>query len=452
MKPFAAFVGVVGVLATCGFVRADVRAEMMEASEKVQARMGDAGALLAEGKIDQINKTILATFTENSRTAVQALVLGNALFRGDPKASYALHKRAAAELPDEPMAQLEWAMEQHRAGEFDGAGKAYEKFVAANPQFGPALGMWSECLIRTGKVKEATETWIRSEQGGGSLEQFESWVCEVHNHRVPDRERADLIKKVAAGDAVAGVQLVALDCNFERDWWNRGPQEGYLKKDLEFLNDAKFPNTAATREARCAAECGIIQASGEGNVRTVLRKYGLLVDEKATLPSEDALLAPLFAAALDHGLSQADARQKFGQRVLDRAKVSRNAEVYNVAAHLYLETDKLPEIDQAGWDATGDPRFAASLLAGLIAKDALKLDDPRLANALIQFPQDAQIRQVEVVLAQKSGKLTTEMLVDAIKAEFTHFSVGGILEGRPSAKALRVYYAELSKQLKVRAR
>src|SRR5947209_1709201 len=131
--------------------------------------------------------------------------------------------------------------------------------------------MAAECLIRTGKTREAAEAWQKSEQGHGSVEQFESWVCEVHTHAFPDRDRANFIAKAKAGDIDATEKLVALDCNLEIDWWNSGPDAAYLQKDLEILKAATFADQDRLRAITCAARCGLIEATDDGNVADVLR-------------------------------------------------------------------------------------------------------------------------------------------------------------------------------------
>lgn len=436
------------VVAVSGLAWAGIGEEMQQASEALQPVMRDAPAMLAEGRVDEIDHKILATFPEESRTPVQALVLANVLFKHDPQTSYALHKRAAGELPDEADAQLEWAMEQHRAGQYAGAAESYARFAKSHPDFGPALGLWSECLIRTGRTAQSVETWDRSEKGSGSLEQFESWVCDVHTHGVPDRERAALIPKVGSGDVAAAERLVALDCDFARDWWNRGPQAKYLTKDLEIIRRARFADPKRVDQVECAAECGIIQADGAGDVKAVLRRHGLLFDERGTLPAGGRLISPMLSAALSsEAISKDEARAKWGPSIIALAKTTGEAEAFNAAAHLYVGTDRLAEIDQLGWDATGDPRFAASLLVGLSEK-GLALNDPRLVKAQKQFPENAEIARIVVILTKRAGKPLQPALINAIKAEYSHFSAGGLLMARPKASALRAYFAELAKELR----
>lgn len=438
-------VSAVAIVVTCTVaVAADVQQQMRDGYESLQAVLPEAEALVLDGRLDEANKKIVATFPDASRTPAQALLLGNVLFRQDPQTSYALHKSAAAALPGEPMAQIEWAMEQHRAGEYGAAAESYAGFLSAEPAFGPALGLRAECLIRTGKTAEAVRAWEASEEGHGSLEQFESWVCELHTHSVPDRERATLLAKAKEGDGDAAERLVALDCNFPRDWWNSGSDAKHLAKDLEVLRATKLVNEPRWREIECAAECGRIEAGGDGDVAAVLRSHGFLLDESRTLPASGRLLAPMLSAALAGDvLSKEGARNRLGLRILDLAAKSADAQLYNAAAHLYVGTDRLAEIDQLGWEATGDEGFAASRIVGLAAQGKLTLDDPLLNKARRQFPENAEIQRVIVRLTREAGKPLAPALVDAIKAEFSHFSVGSPLQPRPSAAALRTYFREL---------
>jgi hypothetical protein len=429
-----------------GLVRADIESQMQQEAAALHPVLQDAGQLLVAGQVDQADQKILDTFPEKSRTAMQALLLGNVLFKQDPVISYALHKRAAKELGDEPLVQLEWGMEQHRAGEYAGAAESYRKFLKAQPTFGPVHGLLAECLIRTGKTREAADEWTRSEQGGGSLEQFESWDCDVHTHDRPDHDRQGFYQSAKAGDAAAAENLIALDSNSPIDWWNAGPKDSYLASDLAMLKATKLKDESRRAEIECAAKCAQMQASESGDVAATLRRSGFLLDEKVTLPRNGKLLSAMVSAALDRQALTADeARAKWGERILAQAKASRDAATFNAAAHLYLGTEKLPEIDQLGWDATGDERFAASLLVGLVGKGNLKLDDPRLVRAAKQFPENSEIARLVVLLTRQAGKPLEPALVNGIKAEYSHFSVGSPLLSRPSAATLRAYFAELSK-------
>jgi hypothetical protein len=159
-------------------------------------------------------------------------------------------------------------------------------------------------------------------------------------------------------------------------------------------------------------------------------------------------LIPLMldAVLLAKAMSKDEARTKWGQAILERAQAAHDAEIYNAAAHLYLGTDRLAEIDQLAWDDTADPRFAASLLVGAAEKGTLTLDDPRLKRAVAQFPEDAVIARLVVQMTAQAKKPLAGVLVQGIKAEYSHFSAGGMFP-RPSAAMLRVYFKKLSEEL-----
>jgi hypothetical protein len=428
---------------------ADLPEEMTRANAALDEAMPKAEALLLDGRLTEANDSLVSVFPEKSRTPAQALVLGNVLFKHDPKRSYALHQRAARELGQEPLALFEWALEQHRAGEYAGAGQTYAQLARANPERAVVHGLWAECLIRTGKTREAAEAWARSERATqGTVQELESLVCEVHDHSSPDEERARLMPLVARGEVEAAERLVALDGSFPRDWWNNGPQAEYLAQDLALLKKTRFRDEKRYREVLCAAEVCLARTKENNQAPAPLRRAGLLLGEGGALPASDKLLPLLLAAALEtKALTVEEARAKWGATLVQRAKASRDAEAWNTAAHLYLETEKLGEIDRLAWEATGDARFAASFLVSRAAKKALTIDDPALVKALGQFPENAEIARIAVALSQEAKRPMAPVLVRAVKAEYTHFSVSGELFPRPSAAALRGYFQRLSREL-----
>ena len=264
--------------------RADGKAEIAEARAAIRPVLEAAESLVVEGRLDEANQALLAVFPAESRTAAQALTLGNVLFTQEPALSYELHKRAARDLPDEPSAIFEWAMEQHRAKEYPGAAESYAQYAEANPQYAPVLGLQAECLLRTGKIREAVEAWQRSEAAPqGTIEQFESLVCAVNSRKYPDRDRVAFRQKAQKGDLDAAARLIALDGAFETDWWNKGPRRNYLEVDLKLLREIGLKESPRMREILCAGECALAGDKGPG-VAESLRKHGFLLDVRATLP------------------------------------------------------------------------------------------------------------------------------------------------------------------------
>jgi tetratricopeptide (TPR) repeat protein len=450
MKIPASMIFSAAIALSCVTAHADLAGDLDRESRHLKPALVAAEGFALDGHPDQAEAAILAVFPETGRTPVQSLLLGNVLFRSDPKASYDLHKTVATALPDDPDVAFEWALELHRAGEWDKAAEQYRRTIKADPDNGIAHGLLAECLIRSGHTKDASDEWQKSEEGGGSLEAFESDDCEVHSGPSPDTARAALMKKARDGDVDAAQSLVELDCAFKRDWWNTGPEPRRLKIDLDLIGKMQVADKHRLAAITAAAKCGIILAGGGGSAKDVLTSAGYLLDDNHTLAPSGKLMSTMLTAAVSGGAMTPDtARSTLGQKVIDAAKKSKEAEMFNVAARLYLSTDKLAEIDQAGWDDTSDARFAASRLVSLIAesKGTMKDDDPRLLKALKQFPDDATINGLRVRLAYQQKTLTDEMVIATIKAECTHFSGGGVLVARPSATPLRIFYKLLAERL-----
>lgn len=446
MKTLCTAIVVGWQIATTVAVQADVQSETREASAALQPVLKEAEALVVEGRVDDANRKLLAVFPAESRSSVQSFALANVLFKHDPKTSYKLHQEAAQKLPNEPDVQFEWALEQHRAREYDGAAKAYSRYTAANPNFAPAYGLLAECLIRSGKIREAVEAWQKSERATqGTIARLESLVCEVHQQESPDLRRAALCEKMRHGDVAAARDLIALDADFPVDWWNTVTRADYLQNDLKLLEQGEFKDPQQLSEIRCAGEACIASKKG-GDVSAVLRKFGYLLDDQSSLPRSGVVLSKLLGVAINANvISAADARGKWGAGILERAKATRDVETYNVAAYLYVGTKELPEIHRLGWEATGDERFAAGTVLDLALQSKLKLDSPELIMATKQFPENSLIAAQVVSLTAKAKKPMAAALVQAIKAEYSHFSIP-FPAVRPGAGALRRYFSLLAKE------
>ncbi len=432
-------------------VAADFRQEVQSAYSEFNSALGNPGPFILEGRLQELSEKAVGIFPADTRSGAQALVLGNALFDFDPKAAYALHKEAVAKLPDEANAHLEWAMEQHRTGEFAGAAESYARYLQDNPEFALAWGLLAECRLQGGDIRAAVDAWKRSEAASiGTLVQFETFVCQVHTRKSLLWERAELSGKSKGGDIDAAERLIALDCDFERDWWNGGPHQDFLTYDLQFLQKIEFKDKDRILEVLCAGEAAIASLAEPKKVAEILRRRGLLCDEVHTLPRSNRLLAPLIAAAEgSQAVAQAQARDYWGTKIWERAKASQDAEVYNVAAHLYLDSPELVEIQQQGWDATHDERFAVACLLRLAEKNQLDLKQADLVQAANLFPKNSIVAQIQLELAEDAKEPLEPYLVQAILAEYSRFIARGAI-APPSARILRSYFSRLDKELGAR--
>src|SRR5690606_36207031 len=116
-------------------------------------------------------------------------LMGNLLFEIDRKLSYELHQEAAKAAPDNADVTWEWALEQHRAGEYAAALDSYKQCTKRLQKPATAYAMQADCLLRLNRVDEAIEAWLLSEKSSGSIAQMESIVCAVHRDTAPYAER-----------------------------------------------------------------------------------------------------------------------------------------------------------------------------------------------------------------------------------------------------------------------
>src|SRR5262245_54208307 len=211
----------------------DFDKDLEEASSHISSLMPLASAKMTAGDFDGANALLLAAFPEATRTAAQSFVLGNVLYDCDPNHSYELHKAAADRAPGNLNVIWEWALEQHRAGEYAGAIESYEKYSQDSPQSAISYTLQADCLLHLDRIDDAIDAFHASETATrGTIETMENLVCAVHTKASPHERRARLLAKaVVERDVTAAADLIALDCDFPRDWWNAGPQTEYLEHD-----------------------------------------------------------------------------------------------------------------------------------------------------------------------------------------------------------------------------
>lgn len=438
------------VLAFGAGVRADEKGDTAAAAERVADVMAEAERLYVRGAFDDSMKVLLSAFPKAGRTPAQTVVLANAVRRHDPKLAYEMHRQAALAAPENSSAQFEWAVDQQRAREWAGAAASYAAFDKLRPGFAPAYGLWAQCLIEQGKLKEACAMWARSEAPGtyGSLQEFQRLVCEANWQVSPFVTRRELFIKARGGDMDAARSLVALDANFPSNWWTQGPMPAYLTGDLEMLEKVKFADTHGIKEIMDAGQVAQAVLRRRVDMAEFLKQKGYLFDPKGTLPKDPAAMSVIVGAAIARRtLTQEEAIDAWGATVLNAGKAAKDPELLTVAANIYAGTAELEKIQQFGWDNTKDDRFAGSLIMGLYLAGKLAPEDARLTRAMKDFPRNSQIAAVNVELLASAEKLSEQAVAAAIKAEYSRFSVV-YPEQEPSARMLAGYFKVLDGLIK----
>ncbi|OAI57848.1 hypothetical protein AYO47_07425 [Planctomyces sp. SCGC AG-212-M04] len=425
----------------------DLERELKAAGDRVDAVRPAAEALMAKGEYDKANETLLAVFPDGQRTPAQALVLGNVLFNQLPSASYRLHKEAAQAFVDELNVQLEWALEQHRAGEYDAARITWEKVCKKAPDQAIYHALRAECLIRTHRIVEAVAAWQASEAApAGKREEFEGLLFGLKNRKSPHQERSALLHEVRSGDIAAAEKLVLLDATFRTNWWISEPNLDYLDADIALVGETEFSDKPRQQVLRVFADIVRSDRKKDGAVEKQIRESGLFFDKKTTLPASDVVMASLLGLILESKIkAREEAFAIFGQKVIERARKSKEPELWNVLCNLTLGSELYRANAQKAGEVTGESRFAVGFITDLERTDELTSDHPDLLRAIEQFPEDSILAQLRLRRALKEGRPLRPYLEAAIKAEYTKLSPSPSPLGlRPSSVALRIYFGQLA--------
>lgn len=424
---------------------ADFKAEVGQAQEGINTTVRGIDMRAIGFDLIEANAVLMKQYPASSRTPVQSFVLGNMLYCIDPTLSFTLHQEAAAKLGDVPEVSLEWAMELHRRGAYAEAAAAYQKYLAANADFAPVHGLLADCHIRLGHIAEACTSWEASERSRrGSLEQFESFLCDIRKDVGGAGRRHELRATALRGDRQAVVRLLTGDADVEHDWWNRGPSVHQLAFDAPLLDH--FAGDASLDLMRCLVAMLQVKSDDLDAQRKILAKYPRVLDAIDQV-SEGMWKAYgiLFQTCLDRGLRR---QEDFGAAYL-ASLVARSAQVpdpelFNLIASQMLGRPTYRAWVRKAWTATHDVRFAIGcLLEDAKATDGM--DTEVLQEALVLFPQDAnlQARAIE----RKGAAVVRDDLTAAIAAEYTKLSISsvGVDFPRPRASRLRLYFTQLSR-------
>lgn len=431
----------------------DFSAQCETALERLTPLAPDFRRRIVDGNVTEATAKVLAAFPEESRNEAEAYTLGNLLFDIDANASYALHKAAALPKTEHSLVLWEWAIEQHRAKEYQGALDSYLAFSRLQPHSASTYALQADCLLRLNRVDEAIDAWKNSEHAKtGSIEQMENLVCATHlaPGNLQRREKL-LAKALSEHDADAAADLVALDCRFPQDWWHNGPQKDFLAHDVPaVLTSLNLPeNDLARRGIACAAECAIgLDEAGE--VCAALKKHNLIVDDSHTIPKHAGVARSILEAArASNAVDEPTLREWLGGRFLEQARQSHNADFWHMAVG-FGPTDPVgsAKLEHEAWRDSGDALFACGFLVAKNAIQPLTLDDADLTAAHQQFPDNGEIMHVVCVVAKAEKRLTRQLLSQAAQAELNQFSsfiAPASVVLRPRSDYVRSYFGELAR-------
>jgi hypothetical protein len=440
----------VALLAASAAASADPIAQQYR-EENIDALLGPvikrAEALAVEGRVSESNQVILDAVPEAKRQPVHNFALGNVLFRTRPDLSRALHRKAVEAVPESAMAQLEFAMEEQRAGNCADAAPAYRKVLAAQPPQGEYLhALYADCLVQLGDYKLAVEHWLKARHDKYHVT-IEKQIHEIHGKTAPGQRRGEMLEQFRRGQTELAEAIVWQDLDYDQDWWNSREDKVFLARDLAEIGNVLGLESRRFRELKLWADAAI----GHRKLSEGLSELNLLQPPSGAFPESSFAAYHLIRMALSEGLTDTAFLLKAYEAELRRRALADGAndpKAMELIGFLIYEQrrDQLAEIDLAGWKRYRLAAFAASYLIELSKAGKLSLTTPELAAAAQDFPRNVTVQELALREARKAGKTGTELaayIARVIAAEYTQLTG---LHGRRDSYKLKRLFAELANE------
>ena len=405
-----------------------------------------AEALALEGRIGESNQALLDAVPEAKRRPVHNFALGNVLYRSRPDISRALHRKAAEAVPESAMAQLEYAMEEQRAGNCAAAALIYRKVLAAYPQREYLHALFADCLVQLGQYKLAAEHWFKARHDQHQIS-IEKQIHEIYGKTAPGQRRGEMLEQFRRGQTGLAEAIVWQDLDFDQDWWNSTTNQECLTRDLTEIGMVLGVQSERFRELKLWVDA----ATGKRKLGEGARELNLLQPPSGGLPVSSFAAYHLIQMALSESLTNAAFLLRAYEAELRRRALADGAndlKAMQILGFLIYDQrrDQIGEIDLAGWKRYQMGPYAASYLNELSKAGKLSLTTPELAAAVKEFPKDVQVQELalrEARNAGRSGQELTPYIARVITAEYAQLT--GLLGPRDSYK-LKQLFAALARE------
>jgi hypothetical protein len=397
-------------------------------------------ALIRKGELKEATRRLLAVTPAAGRTALHNLYLGNVLFALDPEESFARHFEALTQQPDSALVNLEAGYEYLRARQPYGACTLLARSLAKTPEQPAVQALRASCLLETGELRAAVEAWREADQPKHHVA-IEEAISEVYGLPNPWAEHARLLAAAQASPTEAAVAvLVRHDVTWPLNWWNRVPEVGLGREDLERFAPKLSPQA---REALT-----LVLDSTEGAMGTKDRLRGVL-------QRGAQLSTPTLRALVEVGLrtKALTAKEVFEwlvsvmeSRTAGPAATADDAEFLGALA-LDNNAALLAQADAECWRRFADRRCAESHFYGLAQAAPLKADDPELRRACALHPDSALLQSFALDLAGADARDEVQRVRRTLVAEFHNLQLGPQALGEHTSYGLKNLFMRLEKAL-----
>lgn len=412
-----------------------LREQAAEVYQRHARTLEEANTLALQGETGRANAMLRSIVRQSDNPATRFMV-ANLLYSFDPDVSYAWHRSAWEAFPEDPLTNLEWAMEQHRRGEFAGAVPCYRRCFAAGLGAN-YIALLADCLIRTGDLRGAVEAWDAAGHPTHHTS-IDFAIYEIYGKRSPLQRRSDLLASIHDGASDRIAALIELDLNFDRDWWNSNVFSPGLASDLDLARAILGENSRDYACLAALAKLAQIQNAGPAQVAEVFRAAGFDFAQPSELPRSTLALR-----AMVEQMIQADVHKPallydaLENELWARAKPEANdRDALHLLAFLAVraENGRLEEIARYGWSVCHDPDFAASLAIELFARHPAEARG-LVSDARRTHPEHAELAKLAYRLCD-NPESDVDVIVDAIKAEYQDLSYGLAIRDSYTLKSL----------------
>lgn len=365
-------------------------------------------------------------------------VVAGLIYNMDTARSFQLHEAAYNADPAGNHFLLEYAIEQHRRGNYAQAAALYEKYAPTAPE-DLRITIWlADCYINTSQPEKAMTAWKQADFRNNQRF-INKAIHTIYGRTDQFQQRDSWRKELAAGKTSPAYPLIFQDTNWELDWWENMVMDSFLTADLELVQKSGLP-VKDVDVLQGYADLKLLPEINRDAMTGMLTINHLILGTDP-LPVNGKLTNNLLSTCFALGLVNEDVFfENRGKELPGLAH--KKKDVAFLLLYITLETavkgKASPEILLDGWKKFHDEQCAISYLYSI--RKTLKYDSPELAQAIKEFPDAAMLYWAKASAANNEGKPgIKDLLIKTIQQEFKSLKS----DGRQSATRLNEYFSYL---------
>ena len=346
-------------------------------------------------------------------------LIGTALYTIDVEKSFELHKKAIELKPNELNFSLEYAMQLHRKGLYKEAIPyylAYQKQAETDYR----IDLWlSECYLNTSEIDQSIKHWKAAIEKGSNTG-IDKAIHLIHGRTDQIKNRSELLSKTKEKNEESAYKLIALDANWEVDWWNSLTQTFFIEKDLELIGTTfgKTSEIYTDLSAYYSIKKLYEEKNNVDSINQIFNASKFITDGNRFIKNGKITSELLRIAFLNKIIDEKEFFDSRKDELMTFSDSLKDIELLNIYAYLEATVNEKvsEETDKKGWNEYKDERFAISYFMGLAEKNTYS--NPDLEKALQDFPNSAGIQYVKLNCAYIEKRDFKEDLIELIKKDF----------------------------------